>query len=160
MWTEALRIAPLMVFVIVGGQLSIIDLSSKKLPNRLVAICAAGILILQIAYCIVIGSISDLVQAGITTGKLLAAYVVLYLLSRGQLGMGDVKFAIPVGLVIGWFYPQAWLVSLLATFLLAGIVAVFALVTRKLDRKSSIPLGPFMYLGSILTLFIGLGIAR
>ena len=159
MWTETLRIAPLLVFVIFGAQLSIIDLRSKKLPNRLVGICTAGILLLQIGYCIAVGSVTDLVQAGVTTGKLLGAYVVLYLLSRGQLGMGDVKFSVPVGLVIGWFYPQAWLVSLLATFLLAGIVALVALVSRKLDRKSSIPLGPFMYLGSILTLFLGLAVA-
>jgi leader peptidase (prepilin peptidase)/N-methyltransferase len=70
--------------------------------------------------------------------------------------MGDVKFAIPVGLIVGWFQPYAWLLSLLLTFLLAGIVALIGLYSRKLDRKSHIPLGPFMYLGSILTLVFGL----
>lgn len=159
MLLDALRLAPLIVFAVIGGQLSLIDLRTKRLPNRLIVMCTAAILILQVGYFLASGSGSTLVQTGITTGKLLAAYVVLYILSRGQLGMGDVKFAIPVGLIIGWFNPEAWLVSLLITFLFAGIVALFALFSRKLDRKASIPLGPFMYLGSILTLILGLVIA-
>ena len=148
--------APLLVFLVLGARLSLIDYRSHRLPNRIVAICTAGILALQIVYCLVVGSVSELSQAGLAAGKIFAAYVALYVLSRGQLGMGGVKFAIPVGLIIGWFQPDAWLLSLLMTFLLAGIFALIGLYSRKLDRKSHIPLGPFMYLGSILTLVFGL----
>jgi leader peptidase (prepilin peptidase)/N-methyltransferase len=70
--------------------------------------------------------------------------------------MGDVKFAIPVGLIVGWYNPDAWLISLLITFLLAGVVSIIGLLTRKLDRKSHIPFGPYMYLGSIITVLIGI----
>jgi leader peptidase (prepilin peptidase)/N-methyltransferase len=156
MGMDALRLAPLLVFMVLGGQLSLIDLRSHRLPNRIVAICTTGILALQIVYCLFVGSVSELSQAGLAAGKIFAAYVALYILSRGQLGMGDVKFAIPVGLIIGWFEPDAWFASLLVTFLLAGVIALIGLFSRKLDRKSHIPLGPFMYLGSILTLAIGL----
>lgn len=156
MGMDALQIAPLLVFLVLGARLSLIDYRSHRLPNRLVAICTAGILAIQITYCLVVESGAELAQAGITTGKIFTAYVALYILSRGQLGMGDVKFAIPAGLIIGWFQPDAWLLSLLMTFLLAGIVALIGLYSRKLDRKSHIPLGPFMYLGSILTLVFGL----
>jgi len=156
MGIDALHMAPLLVFLVLGARLSLIDYRSHRLPNRIVAICTAGILALQIVYCLVVGSVSELSQAGLAAGKIFAAYVALYVLSRGQLGMGDVKFAIPVGLIIGWFQPDAWLLSLLMTFLLAGIFALIGLYSRKLDRKSHIPLGPFMYLGSILTLVFGL----
>jgi leader peptidase (prepilin peptidase)/N-methyltransferase len=160
MWIEALRLAPLLVFLVVGGQLSLIDMRSHRLPNRLVAICTVGILILQFTYCLVAGLVLDLSQTGLATFKITAAYVGLYLLSRGQLGMGDVKFAIPVGLIIGWFQPDAWLISIMVTFLLAGLVGLVGLFAKKLDRKSHIPLGPFMYLGTIFTLFLGFILSR
>ena len=155
MGMDALQVAPLLVFLVVGGRLSLIDLRTYRLPNRLIAICTAGILALQITYCFAIGTFSALVQSGQTLGKIFTAYVLLYILSRGQLGMGDVKFAIPVGLIIGWFQPNAWLISLLVTFLLAGIISLIGLLSRKLDRKSHIPLGPLMYVGSFLTLLLG-----
>ena len=160
MGMDALRLAPLLVFLVIGGQLSLIDFRSHRLPNRLVAICTAGILVLQITYSLAIGTINELSQAGVTAGKIVAAYAGLYLLSRGQLGMGDVKFAIPVGLIIGWFQPEAWFASLLVTFTLAGVIALIGLFSRKLDRKSHIPLGPFMYAGTVLTLLIGLVLGR
>ncbi|CAB4331294.1 unannotated protein [freshwater metagenome] len=156
MGMDVLWLAPMLVFLIVGGQLILIDYRSHRLPNRLVAICTAGILIFQFAFCFAAGSVSELSQAGLTAVKIFAVYVGLYMVSRGQLGMGDVKFAIPVGLIIGWFQPDAWLISLMTTFLLAGIFALVGLFSRKLEKKSYIPFGPFMYLGSILTLFIGL----
>jgi leader peptidase (prepilin peptidase)/N-methyltransferase len=70
--------------------------------------------------------------------------------------MGDVKFAIPVGLIVGWFNADAWLISLLITFLLAGVVGLIGMVWRKLARTSHIPLGPFMFAGSVITVLIGL----
>ena len=160
MWIDALRLAPLLVFLVVGGQLSLIDMRSHRLPNRLVAICTGGILILQSAYCLAASLVTELSQAGLATVKITAAYGGLYMLSRGQLGMGDVKFAIPVGLIIGWFQPDAWLISIMVTFLLAGLVGLVGLFAKKLDRKSHIPLGPFMYLGTILTLFLGLVLSK
>jgi len=153
---DVLRLVPLGLFLVLGGQLSIIDLRTRRLPNRLVLICTVSILVIQIAYCVWQAVPDELSRAGVAAGKILGAYVVLYLLSRGQLGMGDVKFAIPVGLIVGWYNPDAWLISLLITFLLAGVVSIIGLLTRKLDRKSHIPFGPYMYLGSIITVLIGI----
>ena len=153
---DVLRLVPLGLFLVLGGQLSIIDLRTRRLPNRLVLICTVSILVIQIAYCVWQAVPDELSRTGVAAGKILGAYVVLYLLSRGQLGMGDVKFAIPVGLIVGWYNPDAWLISLLITFLLAGVVSIIGLLTRKLDRKSHIPFGPYMYLGSIITVLIGI----
>ncbi|MEI6108445.1 MAG: A24 family peptidase [Actinomycetes bacterium] len=156
MGIDALRFAPLIVYLVIGGQLSLIDFRTHRLPNRLVAMCTLLMLALQVAYCLWIGSGTDLSRAGLTAGKIFAAYVVLYLFSRGQLGMGDVKFAVPVGLLVGWYNPDGWLISLLLTFLLAGVVGVIGLLTGKLDRKSNIPFGPYMYVGSIITVLMGM----
>ena len=78
-----------------------------------------------------------------------AIYCVLFVLSRGSLGMGDVKFAFPLGLTVGWFAPDLWLMAIFTTFLLAGVVAVIGLAAKRIERTSHIAFGPYMFLGSL-----------
>ncbi len=78
------------------------------------------------------------------------SYVLLYLVSRGSLGMGDVKFAFPLGLCIGWYSPDYWLVAIFVPFLIAGLVAIIGLVTKRMTRKSRLAFGPYMFLGTFL----------
>ena len=78
------------------------------------------------------------------------SYVLLYLLSRGSLGMGDVKFAFPLGLCVGWYSPGNWLAAIFVSFVLAGIVAVIGLVAKRMTRKSRLAFGPYMFLGTFL----------
>jgi leader peptidase (prepilin peptidase)/N-methyltransferase len=77
-----------------------------------------------------------------------AIYLILLVLSRGSLGMGDVKFAFPLGLTVGWFAPDLWLMAVFTSFLLAGGVAVIGLAAKRIERTSHIAFGPYMFLGS------------
>ena len=77
-------------------------------------------------------------------------YLLLYLLSRGSLGMGDVKFAFPLGLCVGWYSTDQWLVAIFVSFLIAGLVAVIGLVTKRMTRKSRLAFGPYMFIGTFL----------
>ena len=78
------------------------------------------------------------------------SYVLLYLVSRGSLGMGDVKFAFPLGLCVGWYSADYWLVAIFVSFLIAGLVSVIGLVTKQMTRKSRLAFGPYMFLGTFL----------
>ena len=78
------------------------------------------------------------------------SYVLLYLVSRGSLGMGDVKFAFPLGLCVGWYSANQWLVAIFVSFLIAGVVAVIGLVTKRMTRKSRLAFGPYMFFGTFL----------
>jgi leader peptidase (prepilin peptidase)/N-methyltransferase len=96
---------------------------------------------------------SDL--ARLTTALGIAAvtmfvYLLLYLFSRGSLGMGDVKFAFPLGLCIGWYSADHWLVAIFVSFLSAGLVAVIGLATKRMTRKSRLAFGPYMFLGTLI----------
>ena len=140
---------PLIPLAYFGAQLSIIDFKSHRLPNRLVAwFTATQILIMGITTWIT----SDLARlttalgiAGVTT----IVYLMLYLVSRGSLGMGDVKFAFPLGLSVGWYSANQWLVAIFVSFLLAGLVAVIGLVTKRMTGKSRLAFGPYMFLGTL-----------
>ena len=133
-----------------GAQLSIIDFKSHRLPNKLVGwFTATEILIMAVISWMA----SDFDRfgtalgiAGVTT----IVYLLLYLVSRGSLGMGDVKFAFPLGLCVGWYSANQWLVAIFISFLIAGLVAVIGLVTKRITRKSRLAFGPYMFLGTFL----------
>jgi leader peptidase (prepilin peptidase)/N-methyltransferase len=141
---------PLIPLAYFGAQLSIIDFKSHRLPNRLVGWFTAS----QILFIGAIGWITpDL--ARLTTALGIAAatmfvYLLLYLVSGGSLGMGDVKFAFPLGLCVGWYSADYWLVAIFISFLLAGLVAVIGLVTKRMTRKSRLAFGPYMFLGTLI----------
>jgi leader peptidase (prepilin peptidase) / N-methyltransferase len=133
-----------------GARLSIVDFKSHRLPNQLVGwFVAVEILIMAVISWMA----SDFDRfgtalgiAGVTT----IVYLLLYLVSRGSLGMGDVKFAFPLGLCVGWYSANQWLVAIFVSFLIAGLVSVIGLVTKRITRKSRLAFGPYMFLGTFL----------
>ncbi len=141
---------PLIPLAYFGARLSIIDFKSRRLPNRLVAwFTATQILIMGLTSWIT----SDLARLTTALGIAVATmivYLLLYLVSRGSLGMGDVKFAFPLGLCVGWYSADYWLVAIFTSFLLAGLVAVIGLVTKRMTRKSRLAFGPYMFLGTLI----------
>lgn len=75
----------------------------------------------------------------------LAIFFVLYLLSRGSLGDGDVRLAFLCGLIVG--YPGALLV-VMGAILMAGLVSAGLLISRRATRKTAIPFGPFLVIAA------------
>jgi leader peptidase (prepilin peptidase)/N-methyltransferase len=141
------NLLPLLVLTGFGFWLSAIDLKVHRLPNYLVAWFAVTQVVTLIGL-----SVGDLepikISMLVATGST-AIYCVLFVLSRGSLGMGDVKFAFPLGLSVGWFAPDLWLMAIFASFLLAGVVAVIGLAAKRIERTSHIAFGPYMFLGSL-----------
>lgn len=90
------------------------------------------------------------IAAGVTAGL---AYLVLHLVSRQGLGMGDVKFAPAVAMVMGW-HSWGWVVvSALGAFFLAAIWGLCLLLLRRANRQ--LPFGPFMVAGAAATPLVG-----
>ena len=142
-----LPVIPLAYF---GIRLSIIDFKTHRLPNHLVGwFTAIEILIIGVTSWFT----SDWTRLAAALGTALItifAYLLFYLASRGSLGMGDVKFAFPLGLCVGWYSANHWLVAIFVSFLLAGLVAVIGLATKRMTRKSRLAFGPYMFLGTFL----------
>jgi len=77
-------------------------------------------------------------------------YLAIALISRGGMGMGDVKLAAPIGWVSGYFGLNTVLNSSFAAFLLGSLVGVGLMAFGKAGRKSAIPFGPFMLIGQLI----------
>lgn len=133
-----------------GARLSIVDFKSHRLPNQLVGwFIATQILIVAVISWMASDFARLLTALGIAAATMIS-YVLLYLVSRRSLGMGDVKFAFPLGLCVGWYSANQWLVAIFVSFLIAGLVAVIGLVTKRITRKSRLAFGPYMFLGTFL----------
>lgn len=81
-------------------------------------------------------------------------FLALYFGTRGRgMGLGDVKFAFLMGLILG--FPNI-VVSLYIAFLTGAIIGIILILwRRKKIRGATIPFGPFLVLGTLSTLFWG-----
>ena len=63
------------------------------------------------------------------------------------LGMGDVKLMTVMALALGWFSPLLPIIALGISFLIAGVVAIWLLLRKKIKLGGSMPLGPYLIAG-------------
>lgn len=81
-----------------------------------------------------------------------AIMLLVYALSRGGMGFGDVKFALLFGLYLG---PALTALSLLLGFVIGALVGVILLALKVKKRKDAIPFGPFLAIGAYLAMMWG-----
>lgn len=74
-----------------------------------------------------------------------------YLLSRGGMGAGDVKLAFTMGL---YLTGERIMGAVFYGTVLCCIFSVVQLIRKKLTLKNGVPMAPFLYMGTVLTLFI------
>ena len=80
-------------------------------------------------------------------------FLSLVLFSRGKwMGMGDVKLAFLMGLILGW--PNI-LTALFLAFFSGAIIGVALIIFGKKGLKSQIPFGPFLSGATILVMLCG-----
>jgi leader peptidase (prepilin peptidase)/N-methyltransferase len=134
-------------FVAVLVVLSLIDLRTRRLPNRIVLPSAAAVLAAQIA----LEPDRTLEWVLGALGAALFLFLPLLVYPAGM-GMGDVKLALLLGAALGGDVVLALVLALLASFVVAvGLIAA----KGRAARRTFIPFGPFLAFGSIVSLFAG-----
>lgn len=135
-------------FILLLVPIALIDLEHRIIPNKLTlagAVFAIGIgLALDPA-----GEPSRLIAGAAAGGALLAAALAY---PRGM-GMGDVKLAAVMGLFLGAAVAPAMLIALLAGTFFGAYLASRHGAGRA--RKTAVPFGPFLALGSLVAIFAG-----
>jgi leader peptidase (prepilin peptidase) / N-methyltransferase len=132
--------------------LAVIDIRHRIIPNRVVypslLAFAAYILIVGLA-----GGGLDVIRAA--TGLLAYGGVLLLvtIVSPKGMGMGDVKLAAFIGLVLGSLGLRYVTVAAGAGILLGGVGAIVALIAGA-SRKNAIPFGPFLAAGAVAGAFL------
>lgn len=136
------------VFVAFGLALSVIDYQVRRLPNALVFWLTIILLSL-----IVLDAQGDFTSLGRAVAWAIAYTSFLGLLrviSGGGMGMGDVKFAFPLGLITGYLSSEAFAVGVALAFILGAVIGLILMSLGKASRKTAMPFGPFLFLGAYL----------
>ncbi|WP_288873860.1 A24 family peptidase [uncultured Microbacterium sp.] len=139
----------------VGAWLTVIDVRTHRLPNRIVLPTLAGLLALAVVDALVAGRSASLVRALLGMVILGGLYAGLRAISPAGMGGGDVKLAAVIGLVLGWHGWQALLVGAASAFVLGALHALLLLALRKADRSTRIAFGPWMIAGAVLGIVLG-----
>ena len=80
-------------------------------------------------------------------------FLSLILISKGKwMGLGDVKLAFLMGLILGW---PGILIALLLSFFSGAIIGLCLILFGKKELKSQIPFGPFLSGLTILVMLFG-----
>ncbi|HEY7282799.1 MAG TPA: prepilin peptidase [Actinomycetota bacterium] len=146
------------LFLAVQVAVSIIDLQRRIIPNRIVY---PSVVVFGVAMLVL-----DLTDRGpnVVHGLIgLAAYggalLVVALIAPRGMGLGDVKLAGLIGLVLGSIALSRVAVAAGAGILLGGLAGVVALIMGR-SRKTALPFGPFLAAGAAIAVFFGPQIAN
>ena len=127
------------------------DLDQRLLPDELT------LPVIPVALIYAISGLNPLVGAAVPMAVLAAVLIpaVLYLPSipfgAGAFGIGDVKLLVGTGLLLGG---DRALGGTIFGLLLAGVVLLALLATRRIGRRSYVPFGPFLIIGALWAVLI------
>ncbi len=138
---------PLFLFISFGTLISARDFKERRIPNTLNLLLFSLLLVTGV-FTSINRTINGFTFALIYFGTFLG----LQLLSRGNLGMGDVKFSASCGFVIGYYAKDQWLIALWLFFVFAGIVGLIGIAINRASLKTALPFAPAM---TIVTILVG-----
>lgn len=142
----------LMTFFSIVIIITFIDIDVQLIPNNLLIISSLPI----IAFIFI--NQSNLYLSHIL-GAVLFALIFLIIGYIGKLiykvdsmGMGDVKYALVIGLLLGW---EKGITAFFITFFSAAIMILIMSLYKKISSRQRIPFGPFLSFGCFAAFFWG-----
>lgn len=141
-------VSSIYLLIIVSALIAIFfaDLRHGIIPDKIIF----PAVIVSVFYLFLIPNSSFIIHILSALGASLFFFLI-YLLTKGKgMGFGDVKLAFLLGLFLGF---PATLFALYIAFLTGGLIGFILILWRKKKLKTAIPFGPFLVLGSLLSLF-------
>ncbi|NEA68171.1 A24 family peptidase [Streptomyces sp. SID12488] len=139
----------------VGVLLAVVDFRVQRLPDPLTLPLAAAALVLLGVAALLPEHAGDWPTALLGALVLAGVYFVLFLISPDGMGFGDVKLALGLGAVLGWYGWGSVVLGTFAGFLFGGVYGIPLVIARRIGRRTSIPFGPFLIAGAFVGLLIG-----
>ena len=150
--------APLPAYCILGAVLvaqTWIDLHTQRLPREITYTgIVLGAISLTIA-AIVIDEPERIWMMVLGALIALAAMWLIFWASKGGMGEGDVRLAPLLGMYLGWLNPGIVLPGLFFGFIAGAVVGVAMMAGNKAGRRTAVPFGPFLALGTVVAIFYG-----
>lgn len=142
----------LALFAGAGVVLSGIDIQTRLLPRKIVY-PVLGVTFILIALSALISSRWVGIVTGLVGAALTAGFFYLVALATGGIGLGDIRLGLLTGLVAGWIGPAVIAQALVATAVLGACGGLVVWIRK---RQMSIPYGPAMIAGTLVTIWASL----
>jgi leader peptidase (prepilin peptidase)/N-methyltransferase len=133
-------------------QLAYCDLVQRLLPKALVWALSAAVIVSGIAIAGVMHEWERLVIASLGGAAFFALFFVINLMNPRWMAFGDVRLSLVVGFGLAWVSWIALIEGLFFANLLAVIVGFSLIAVHKAERRSAVPFGLYLALGTALVL--------
>ncbi|MFN2525992.1 MAG: A24 family peptidase [Actinomycetota bacterium] len=141
--------------------LTVIDLEHKLLPNRIVYPAFLIGFVGLSAAAVIDGDFDRMTDAAIGSAVFGGFLFVVAFIYPAGMGAGDFKLAFVLGLFLGYAGGiSTVLAGMFLSFLAGGVVGMAILIVRRGGRKTEVPFGPYLALGSTIAIFAGRAIAN
>ena len=126
---------------------AVFDLKYMILPDF-----STGILVISALTLWLISNLGEWNYIWSATGSFLFLDFLYLITKKKGMGFGDVKLAIFMGLFLG--YPQI-IIAFYIAFVVGALVSLILIILKKAGKKTPIPFGPFLILGTFMAWFWG-----
>ena len=132
---------------------AVIDYKEYRIPNKLILIgLAARVGILAVEFAVNREElITTLISEGIALPIISIICLACALVSKGSIGMGDIKLLMVMSLFLGI---EGICYSMFYSAIAAFITAVSLLITKKKGRKDKMPFAPSILVGTLLCVIL------
>jgi len=131
------------------------DITECKLPNWQILVLAMLSLLFSILSELTIEQMDCsawLINHATALLPVSGFYLAVYVASRGELiGLGDVKLGVPIAILLSSW--QEALLTLILANVLAMIIIVPLMITKKISVNKKVPFGPFLITACLLIFF-------
>ncbi|HHY78566.1 MAG TPA: prepilin peptidase [Clostridiales bacterium] len=137
--------------------ISIIDYFHQIIPNYLLFIMIITIVLYKIIDFIIYGTPAISLDGIIGFFAAGLSFTIIALISNGGMGGGDIKLIAILGFILGL---KKIILNIILSFIIGAIISLFLLLSRKKERKDTIPFGPFINISFIISLLWGESIIK
>lgn len=145
------RIKMLIALICVAGA-ACNDYREERIPNIFpLAMAVSGLVCLTVGYVISQNGARSYIASSLIATVLVASCMsVAALLTKNGIGIGDIKLLSALALLGGMYAVGG---TLFFGMLICFLAAIILLISRKKTIKESLPFGPFVFIGYVMSIF-------
>ena len=152
--TEKIDILKIFIVLLGCGIAAIWDRAKKIIPNKLIIVMIVIRVVIFIFEFIFRNTVifQIIINSLLGLGISFLLLSIFSILSKGGLGMGDVKLISTIG-----FYCGTYLVfnSVFISLVLCTIISVISILVKKRKIKDKVAFGPYIFIGVVVSVMIG-----
>jgi leader peptidase (prepilin peptidase)/N-methyltransferase len=155
-WRVGLHLYTLGFLILFSGfiALSVIDIQTKLLPNKIVYPLSFTFVGMITAWAIATSNYEVLRNCFIAGLVYFFFLFAIWFSSNGKaMGYGDVRLSFVLGFAMGFYGFMLSYMGMLLSFMIGAVVGILIAVVTNSGRKMKIPFGPFLVAGTIIAIW-------